>query len=93
MMSHMRTTLTLDDDLAAELKKLAYEQDRSFKEVVNEAIRSGLRAARAPSRARRYRIEPVDMGVARPGIDLVRALRLADALEDSSIAGELEARK
>ena len=42
---HMRTTLTLDDDLAAELDRTARRLGRSFKDVVNETIRRGLAAA------------------------------------------------
>ncbi len=38
----MRTTLTLEDDLARRLKELARSTDRNFKEVVNDAIRKGL---------------------------------------------------
>lgn len=38
----MRTTLTLDDDVAAKLKAAA--RDRPFKVVVNEALRAGLSA-------------------------------------------------
>lgn len=93
MMLHVRTTLTLDNDVAAELKKLAFEQGRPFKQVVNETLRAGLGAGQAPPRAKRFRIEPVAMGAPRPGIDLDKALRLADALEEAAIAKELEARK
>ncbi len=38
----MRTTVTLDDDLAIRLERLSQEQGRSFKSVINEAVRSGL---------------------------------------------------
>ena len=38
----MRTTLTLEDDLAARLKERAHKTKRPFKIVVNEAIRAGL---------------------------------------------------
>jgi len=38
----MRTTLTLDDDLAARLKDLAHRQGTTFKDAVNAAIRRGL---------------------------------------------------
>ena len=93
MMLPMRTTLTLDDDLATRLKELAFEQDKAFKQVVNETLRAGLRAAQAPPHARRYRIRAVAMGEARPGVDLDKALRLADALEDAAIAAEIESRK
>ena len=89
----MRTTLTLDDDLAARLKELAFEQDKAFKQVVNETLRAGLRAAQEPPRARRYRLRPVAMGNAREGVDLDKALRLADTLEDAAIAAKIASRK
>ena len=38
----MRTTLTLDDDLAMMLKQKAEETGRPFRDVVNDAIRRGL---------------------------------------------------
>jgi len=40
----MRTTLTLDDDVAEKLKSLAHRQRISFKEATNAAIRRGLAA-------------------------------------------------
>lgn len=92
-MSDMRTTLTLDDDLAARLKELAFEQDKAFKQVVNETLRAGLRAAQEPPRAKRYRVRAVAMGEARRGVDVDKALRLADTLEDATIAAEIESRK
>ena len=39
----MRTTLTLDDDVAAALERLRKARDASLKEVINEALRRGLR--------------------------------------------------
>lgn len=36
--AHVRTTLTLDDDLAKRLKELAREGGRSFKEVSNPGV-------------------------------------------------------
>jgi hypothetical protein len=38
----MRTTLTLDDDVAARLKELSRASGASFKAVVNETLRRGL---------------------------------------------------
>ena len=83
----MRTTLTLDDDLAAELKQRARERDVPFKHVVNEALRAGL-AAKSQA-ATPYRMHPRELGV-RPGIDLDRALELAAELEDLEIVRKLE---
>ena len=88
----MRTTLTLNADVAADLKRRARRSGRPFRDVVNEALRIGLRAQTAPA-ARRYRLPPVSLGGVTPGIDLDRALRLADALEDEAIARKLEMRK
>ena len=38
----MRTTLTLDDDVAAALERLRRSRDASLKDLVNEALRRGL---------------------------------------------------
>lgn len=89
----MRTTLTLDDDLARLLKKTARDEDRPFKQVVNEAIRAGLAALERPQERKPYRLEPSDLGEVRPGIDLTKALRLADELEDEALRQKLEQRK
>ncbi len=38
----MRTTLTLDDDVAAHLERLRARDDRSLKQLINDALRLGL---------------------------------------------------
>lgn len=65
----MRTTLTLDDDVAAQLKKLERTQNRSFKEIVNEALREGLaRLEQRPARTRaRFQTKPLKLGACRVG--------------------------
>ncbi len=89
----MRTTLTLDDDLAAALKAMAFERQEPFKLVINEIIRNGLRAKAEPPAAESYRLQPAALGRVAPGVDLDRTLRLADDLEDEGLAGKIEARK
>lgn len=89
----MRTTLTIDDELARALKELAHSSGKSFKDVVNETLRAGLTGQKALPRARPYRIRPSSLGGVMPGIDLNKALRLADALENEEIARKLELRK
>ena len=89
----MRTTLTLDDDIALALKETAHQKGRSFKAMVNEVLRAGLANLSAPPRAKPYRLKPASLGGVEPGIDLDKALRLADALEDEGIARKLELRK
>jgi hypothetical protein len=44
----MRTTLTLDDDVAAALLKIQKARKASLKTIVNEALRHGLPALTAP---------------------------------------------
>ena len=88
-----RTTLTLDDRIAAQLKRIASDTSRPFKVVVNETLRAGLQARRATGGARPYRLKPVSLGEPRPGYDLRKSLALADALEDEEIVRELAARK
>ncbi len=89
----MRTTLTLDDDIAAALKAAAYRTGSSFKVAVNEALRAGLAALDAPPKPKRYRLKPASLGGTRPGVDMDKALHLADALEDEAIVHKLELRK
>jgi plasmid stability protein len=92
-MVSMRTTLTLDDQLAKALKSAAHRSGKPFKEVVNETLRAGLAAERTRGKPRPYRLKPASLGGVRPGFDLDKALRLADALEDEEIARELAQRK
>jgi hypothetical protein len=88
----VRTTLTLEDDLARALREEARRSGRPLKRIVNETLRVGLVARKAP-RSRRYRLTPVSLGGVVPGVDLDKALRLAEALEDEAIARKLEMRK
>jgi hypothetical protein len=84
--------LTLDPDVAVDLKRRARRSGKPFRQILNDAVRAGLRAQDAPP-ARAYRLTPVSMGGVLPGIDLDRALGLAAALEDDAIARKLEQRK
>jgi hypothetical protein len=79
----MRTTLTLDPDVAELLAREAARQRKSFKQVVNEAIRRGLEH-RPPSPSGRYRVRP-HRTTLRPGVDASALNRLADELEDDAL--------
>ncbi len=85
----MRTTVTLEDDLALQLRERARERDLSFKAVLNEAIRAGLTDSGAPPAPYRMKTSPMR---AKPGIDLTQALQLAGQLEDQEIVRKLEHR-
>lgn len=75
----VRTTLTLDDDVAAGLRRTARVTGRPFRAVVNDALRVGLdsRGARAVVR---FQVAPSDLGL-RAGIDLDSISELIEALE------------
>ncbi|MCZ7536328.1 MAG: antitoxin [Acidimicrobiia bacterium] len=85
----MRTTVTLDTDVAMRLRAIARERDISFKEALNSAVRAGLASTRG---ARAYEVPHQPMRL-RPGVDLDRALALAAELEDAETMRELERRK
>jgi len=77
----MRTTLTLDEDVATRLRDLAHRRKLPFKEVVNAVLRRGL-AAQEPRAApqRRFRVDAFSSPF-RPGVDPLRLNQLNDALE------------
>ena len=82
MMLIMRTTLTLDDDVALLLQEAAHRTRSSVKQIVNAA----LRAALAPSAAQRAPFrEHVHHAELAPGLDLTGFNKLADELEDEAI--------
>lgn len=76
-----RTTLTLDDDVAAKLRSEAHESGRSFREVVNEAIRRGFMARRESEGAEPFRVKARDLGELRPGSSLDNVAELLDRVE------------
>ncbi len=76
---YMRTTLTLEDDLADRLAQIARETQQPFKTVVNETLRRGL-AEHAPS-VPAFDYQP-HAGSLRPGIDERRLNELAWQLDD-----------
>jgi len=59
----MRTTLTLDPDVAAKAKKSAAKLHKPFKQIINTALRIGLDEVLKPPRARRYRTKPRTLGL------------------------------
>ena len=77
----MRTTLTLDPDVAALAQRMQQLHGRSFKAIVNEALRRGLRAMAAPSVRQVVHSTPaVDLGRCLAGSldDVAEALAVAE---------------
>jgi len=86
----MRTTVTLDADVAAKLKAVARRRGISFKKALNQAVRDGLSGRRPAGRPFTQYTQPMGL---RPGFDLDKATQLAAALEDEAIVRKLEVRK
>ncbi|HVU37820.1 MAG TPA: hypothetical protein VHC95_05755 [Opitutales bacterium] len=83
----MRTTVTLENDVARQLREAAHRQGRSFKAVLNEAVRAGLH--KPVARAKKITLPSYPMG-ALPGVDLTKANALAAELENQEIFRKLE---
>ena len=59
----MRTTLSLEDDVAALLERIRKARGSSLKEIVNEALRQGLREMNTPSRRKKpYQTRSASLG-------------------------------
>ena len=61
----MRTTLTLDPDVAAKARKGAARLGKPFKEIINAALRLGLEEVLKPAPGKHYRTKPRPLGLRR----------------------------
>lgn len=75
----MRTTLTLDDDVAALLNKEVRKSGEPFKQVVNRYLRLGLTASKQPPR-KPFVVKPLNLGLP-PGLSYDNVEELLDYLE------------
>lgn len=66
----MRTTLTLDDDVAAKIRAETRRSGKPFKQVVNELLRLALSTSNRKARTSRFEVEARDLGRLRPGLSL-----------------------
>ena len=77
----MRTTLTLENDVAASIERLRRESGDSLKTVVNRLIRAGLRHLDAkPEPKKSFQTRTVSLGACRIGdlVDISEALALGE---------------
>lgn len=84
----MRTTVTLDADTEALVRRLMAERGVSFKRALNDAIRSG---APAPAEPRGSVTRKRRMGT--PSVNLDRALVLVGDLEDDDLIRRMQVGK
>jgi hypothetical protein len=79
----MRTTLTLDDDVAALLERVRKARKAGLKDTVNAALREGLRQMAAPpKRGEPYRTPSTDLGPSLVGSldNIGQVLEIAEGL-------------
>ena len=81
----MRTTLTLDDDVADFLREQAQLQSKPFKQVVNDTLRRGMSPAAREERPI-FRVKPLQGGF-RAGVDPLKLNQLNDELETEEFIG------
>lgn len=77
---YMRTTVTLDEDVERLLRDAVRKSGRSFKEVLNRAVREGLARTAPRPAGKPFRVKARPMGL-RPGIDAGTLNRLLDEME------------
>lgn len=82
----MRTTVTLDPDVAHQLHERMRERGTGFKETINDVLRRGLHAETSTSAP--YEV-PVFEAEIRPGVELDNALALAATMEDDKLLRKL----
>lgn len=73
--------MTLDDDIAAKLQAESRRTGRSFRAIVNEAIRHGLAARRPGATRKPFRVDTRDLGALRPGLSLDSIANLLEETE------------
>ncbi len=83
----MRTTLTLDDDVADSLKLQSRLLGKPFKQVVNDVLRRGMAPGSQGSELPTFRVVPNRSGLV-PGVDPLRINQLNDALEVEDFTAE-----
>ena len=75
----MRTTLTLDDDVAGKLKAEVRRSGRSFKELVNDLLRRAINAPQ-PKTSKPFRVRARALGL-RPGYSYDNVWELIEQIE------------
>jgi hypothetical protein len=81
----MRTTLTLDPDVAERLERAVRGSGKGLKATVNEALRIGLGITGKPTKPPRFKVRAFVDGL-QPGIDPDKMNQLLDELESEEFA-------
>ncbi len=77
----MRTTLTLDEDIAAKLKARARRSGESFRNVVNDILRRGLSSTTGTQQGKPFKVKARSLGELQPGFSLDSVAKLIEQAE------------
>ncbi len=83
-LQRMRTTVTLDDDVAAKLKAEVRRTGKPLKTALNEALRRGLLPRKTSGQQQPFRVRARDLGATRPGVNLDDIAGLLERIEGES---------
>ena len=77
----MRTTLTLDDDVAAKLRSEARKTGERFKQIVNRVLRTGLNVRAQAASIPPFKVKALPLGL-RPGFNYDKVWELIEQSEE-----------
>ncbi len=77
----MRTTLTIEPDVAARLQAVMKRRKLTLKRAINETLRHGLTSTAAPPAVPRFKVKAHACGGFQPGVDSTKLGQVADDLE------------
>jgi plasmid stability protein len=75
-----RTTVTLDDDVIQRVKEQSRSHGKSFRETLNDLLRTGLNSRETPPTRRHFRVKPFHSGYV-PGLNYDCTEALLEYLE------------
>jgi predicted transcriptional regulator len=89
-MIFMRTTLTLESDVAEKIRQAGRSGTRSQKQIINEALRRGLETEGEKTKLRPFRVKTFESPF-RAGIDTAKLNQMVDELEvEAQLEGKLQ---
>lgn len=86
----MRTTLTIEDDLAVQLERENRRTGEPWKQTVNRVLRCGIDHISRPAKPKRFVVKPLDLGTTPEQWAAWEGRKLEDILEEAERAQKLD---
>lgn len=86
----MRTTLTIDNDIAVLLERENRRAGEPMKQTVNRLLRSGLNHVNRPAKPKRFVVKPLDLGTTREQWAAWEGRKLEEILEEAERQEKLD---